>query len=221
MTSTVYRQTSKIDSRGHQGRSLDAENRLLWRMNLRRLDAEALRDAVLSVSGQANTVMGGPPVTLAVSGNGLQTVAKNNAAARARRSIYLLSRRSNPVTFLRLFDYPIIDVNCVQRATSATPLQALAMINSEFLTAAASELAQRGSGSGKDSRSLEQQIAAVYWPAFSRPATPLEIQRGSGHVKQLQGIYENSGTDSSTALRHSFADFVHMLLCTHDFLYVD
>ena len=221
MTSTVYRQTSKTDSRGHQGRSLDAENRLLGRMNLRRLDAEALRDAVLSVSGQANTVMGGPPVTLAVSGNGLQTVARNSGAARARRSIYLLSRRSNPVTFLRLFDYPIIDVNCVQRASSATPLQALAMINSEFLTAAASELAQRARGSGTGSLSLQQQIAAVYWHAFSRPATPLEIQRGSGHVRQLQGIYENSGTDSATALRHSFADFVHMLLCTHEFLYVD
>ena len=221
MTSTVYRQSSKSHSGGHHGRPLDADNRLLWRMNLRRLDAEALRDAVLTVSGRANTVMGGAPVSLIVSGNGLQTVARDNLAASARRSIYLLSRRSNPVTFLRLFDYPIIDVNCVQRATSTTPLQALAMINSDFLTAAASQLTERANGPGEGNRSLEQRIDAVYWRTFSRPATPIEIKRGTEHVKQLQGIYQNSGVDSSTAIRRSFEDFVHMLLCSHEFLYVD
>ncbi len=106
MTSTVYRQASESVEQGEQ-LAADAGNRLLWRMNLRRLDAEALRDSVIAVSGQADFTMGGPPVELKATASGLQTVE-----AQQRRSIYLLARRTNPLTFLRVFDYPIIDVNC-------------------------------------------------------------------------------------------------------------
>ncbi|MFN0195997.1 MAG: PSD1 and planctomycete cytochrome C domain-containing protein, partial [Planctomycetaceae bacterium] len=148
MLSTAYRQSSArppesnaIAANGRDAQSIDPGNRWLWRMNLRRLDAESLRDSVIAISGTADYTMEGPPVMLTTSQSGLQSVPGDGTDAASRRSVYLVARRSNPVTFLRVFDYPVIDVNCTQRSASATPLQSLTMINSEFLAGSAVRLA--------------------------------------------------------------------------------
>lgn len=235
MTSTAYRQASRIQesrgaetagqgepqpagsgSAGHQASpaSLDPDNRLLWRMNLRRLDAEALRDSVIAVSGQADYRMGGPPLMLAATPSGLQTVVD-----RQRRSIYLLARRSNPVTFLRVFDYPIIDVNCTRRSASATPLQSLTMINSEFLTASARHLARRAETLAGSNASPAKKIQQAYWLALARHATDAEVEAAEGHLLTLQQLYQDAG--GADGAQRSFENFVHMLLCSNEFLYID
>ena len=85
----------------------DPENRLLWRMNLRRLDAETLRDSLIAVAGKLDATMGGPPIKLAMEPDGLQVVSGKEApASRWRRSIYLTARRNYPLSFLNVFDYP-------------------------------------------------------------------------------------------------------------------
>jgi len=240
MTSTVYRQTSKKRRRADKetGRqqaaqksflspplspsSTDPDNRLLWRMNLRRLDAESLRDSVLAVSGQANNAMGGPPVLLKATPSGLQTLVvpgKNNAAAR--RSIYLLARRSNPLTFLRVFDYPIIDVNCTRRSASATPLQSLTMINSKFLTSSAESLARRIDRIAGPAAALSKRMETAYRLTLCRAPSHTEIKAAVAHIRRLEDLYVSAGITRANASKQSFENFVHMLLCANEFLYVD
>jgi hypothetical protein len=213
MTSTVYRQTSRWDGSDD---GTDPENRLLWRMNIRRLDAEALRDAVITVSGQAELSVGGAPVMLKVTPTGLQTVT-----SQKRRSIYLLARRSNPATFMQVFDYPVIDVNCTRRSTSATPLQSLTMINSEFLTDSAGHLARRVASLAGDDASLPKKIDTAYRIALSRGASDNETRISQELIQQLKLLYEKSGVAGEDALRRSIENFAHMLLCSNEFLYVD
>jgi mono/diheme cytochrome c family protein len=232
MTSTVYRQQSermRIAVRGvenediaiphsklHTPHSIDADNRLLWRMNLRRLDAESLRDSVIAVSGQADYTMGGPPVTLKALPSGLQTVA-----AEERRSIYLVARRTNPLTFLRVFDYPIIDVNCARRSASATPLQSLTMINSKFLTASASQLALRVKALAGDDAPSAKKIETAYQLTLSRNPSQTEIKAAEEYLQHLTKLYAASNIEPTNASKRSFENFVHMLLCSNEFLYVD
>ena len=211
MTSTVYRQISQ-----RSPDATDPENQLLGRMTLRRLDAESLRDAVISVSGQANYKLGGPPDMLKATPAGLQTIS-----SQERRSVYLLARRSNPATFMRVFDYPVVDVNCTRRSSSATPLQSLTMINSEFLTTSAGHLARRVESAAGNKASLAEKIDAAYQLTFSRNATPAEVTLSEKHIQQLSKLYEDSGVKSEEASRQSFENLVHMLLCSNEFLYVD
>jgi len=217
MTSTVYRQISQRGREGDRQPSLiDSENHLLWRMNLRRLDAEVLRDSVVAVSGKANYKMGGPPIMLKATPSGLQTLVDHD-----RRSVYLVARRSNPLTFLQVFDYPIIDVNCTRRSASATPLQSLTMINSKFLTDSAGHLANRVEASVGNDASLAKKIENAYWLALSRSPSDTEVKAAEQYVQHLQQLYEASKTKSEDASQRSFENFVHMLLCSNEFLYVD
>ncbi len=221
MTSTVYRQTSQMehdnDLVSHPSPiSADPENRLLWRMNLRRLDAESLRDAVITVSGQSDSIIGGPPVMLKTTTAGLQTVTSQN-----RRSLYLLARRSNPATFMRVFDYPVIDVNCTRRSSSATPLQSLTMINSEFLTVSADRLSARlDSLTGSDA-ALGEKIKAAFWLTLARGPSDIESAASAEHIETLRQLHTATGVSTEEASKRSFANFVHMLLCSNEFLYVD
>ena len=77
MMSTAYRQSARQggEAWAEKARIADPENRLLWRMNLRRLDAETLRDALIAVAGKLDTTMGGPPIKLAMQPDGLQVVS--------------------------------------------------------------------------------------------------------------------------------------------------
>jgi cytochrome c553 len=227
MTSTAYRQNSERGRGGDKERgseevkdtspsSIDPDNRLLWRMNLRRLDAESLRDAVIAVSGQADYTMGGPPVMMKALPSGLQTVTTDE-----RRSIYLVARRTNPLTFLRVFDYPIIDVNCTRRSASATPLQSLTMINSKFITASASQLAFRVKTLSGDNASPVKKIETAYRLTLSRSPSPTEIKVAEEYLQHLKQLYEASSIQPLNASKRSFDNFVHMLLCSNEFLYID
>ena len=194
MTSTAYRQNSIVDfesriaeSEAADPRSIDPENRLLWRMNLRRLDAEALRDSVVAVSGQGDYAIGGPPVMLKATATGLQTVVGKDGG---RRSVYLTARRSNPATFMRLFDYPTIDVNCTRRSASATPLQSLTMINSEFLTTSANRLAQRVESLVGNDAPLPRKIEAAYQLTLARNPTDTEVKAAEAYLRHLKQLYE-------------------------------
>jgi hypothetical protein len=146
MTSTAYRQESHQSNAdlAAKAKTLDPDNRLLWRMNMHRLEAEAVRDSVLAVSGKLDSTMFGPPVLLRFRPDGLLAVSeKETDANQHRRSIYLMARRTYPLRFLRLFDFPVIDTNCTRRVPSATPLQSLALMNDEFIVDGAAQLAGR------------------------------------------------------------------------------
>src|SRR5262249_49740755 len=146
MMSTAYRQSARQGTEPWvaKARISDPENRLLWRMNLRRLDAETLRDSLIAIAGKLDTTMGGPPIKLAMQPDGLQVGSEKEAAASQwRRSIYLTARRNYPLSFLNVFDFPAIDTNCTRRVQSATPLQSLTMMNDPFAIESAAQLVAR------------------------------------------------------------------------------
>ncbi len=197
MTSTAYRQTTQ--QRGQpwleKARTIDPDNALLWRMNLRRLDAESLRDSIISASGKLDRTAGGPPIELEMRGDGLQVVStKAGEPAKWRRSVYVTSRRTYPLGFLGVFDFPVIDANCVRRVPSATPLQSLTLMNDDFVWSAASALAERAGG----------DVDRAYLLALSRKPDPGERDLAASYLRS-----------------NPFKSLAQVLLSSNEFLYID
>ena len=197
MMSTAYRQSARQGDQPwlERARTIDPENSLLWRMNLRRLDAETLRDSVIAVSGKLDTSMGGPPIQLEMKEDGLQVISsKEPGSAKWRRSVYLTSRRNYPLSFLGVFDFPSIDTNCARRVLSATPLQSLTLMNGDFIWEAAAAFASRS----------QEHVDTAYLIALSRRPTPAERQVAVEYLKS-----------------NPFQSLAQTLLISNEFLYVD
>ncbi len=150
MTSTVYRQASRREPAlavsTADPDAIDPGDEWLWRMRLRRLESEVVRDAILTVSGDRNPAAGGPPIPIIARPDGLVEVAKDrlsNPGDRYRRSIYLTTRRAYNPSILTVFDQPLVATNCLARSTSAVPLQSLFLLNDAFLAEQAEHFAQR------------------------------------------------------------------------------
>ena len=219
MTSSTYRQVSVSNLAGRQ---IDPEDRLLWRQRLRRLEAEVVRDAVVSVSGTLNPQMFGPPVPMVRQGDG-EVVAPADASGR-RRSIYLQVRRSQPLTLLQVFDQPVMETNCTRRGTSTVSSQALTLLNSDFMVRQAEAMAERVL--------KEQPADAVGYAvrlAFGRPVSDRErlrlaavlddqaVRRGEARGGGVVATADRWNEPRKRAL----ADLCHMLLTANEFVYVD
>ena len=147
MLSNTYRASSVASQ---QGLAQDPDNRYLGRMSRRRLDAEAIRDSILAVSGALNLKMGGvgviPPLTseeiLAARMPHLWP-ANPDPAEHVRRSVYLQVKRSMAVPMLQVFDAPDTAMSCARRETSTVAPQALALMNSKFVLDQADLFADR------------------------------------------------------------------------------
>ena len=221
MLSSVYRQSSTRDhSAARESATIeDPGNRLLWKMPLRRLEAEALRDSVLAVAGKLDDSLGGPPVKLDHQPDGLQLAEMDGAH---RRSVYLTSRRAWSLTFMGTFDFPNIDTTCTRRAPSATPLQSLTMMNGSFVMENAAALARRvvDSQVGRPT-DLEELTRAAFRLAIVREPTSDEMGLAKDHLERQQELYVRSGASTATALEESVTSLAHMLISSNEFLYVD
>ncbi len=223
MTSTVYRQSSRQPpsetapetAPSAKAKSIDPENRLLWRMNLRRIEAEALRDSMIAVAGKLDTTMGGPPVEVRNQPDGLQT------AEEYRRSVYLLARRTYPLTFLSVFDYPIIDTNCARRVPSATPLQSLTLMNDEFVVALAGHIAKRVNETTGEAVPPARKIEAAYVLTLARKPSPPEIDLSEAHLKKQQELHARANIAERDARERALASLAQALLASNEFLYVE
>src|SRR5262249_19141220 len=109
---------------------------------LRRLDAEAIRDAMLLVAGELDPRPGGPYVPTKRAKDGSVSIDEAVAGAH-RRSVYLQQRRTQVATLLELFDAPVISTTCSLRNTATVPLQSLALLNSDFARTRAQAFAER------------------------------------------------------------------------------
>jgi len=128
LNSRAYRQASTPNS---SNAKLDPENRYLWHWQPRRLEAEAIRDSALAVSGELDPALAGPSVT------------PEQAEQRLRRSIYLLQKRDDFPPQQALFDGPTALESCAQRFVSTVALQPLYLLNHPFMTARAAAFARR------------------------------------------------------------------------------
>jgi len=135
--STAYRQSS---ARNAEMQAIDDINRFYWRKNVVRLDAEVLRDRVLSVTNQLDPALYGPPVPVMEDADGQAIVARTELE---RRSLYIQQRRSQPVSMLQAFDAPVMSVNCERRPSSTVATQSLMLMNSPFSLEKSLALAHR------------------------------------------------------------------------------
>ena len=137
--SAVYCQDSAARP---EGLAIDRDNRLWWRWPVRRLEAELIRDAMLTVAGQLDPEPFGPYVPTIQTAIGEVIVDEQMAGAR-RRSVYLQQRRSQIPSFMKVFDAPSVATICTTRPSSTVPLQSLALLNSDFAVARGEAFARR------------------------------------------------------------------------------
>ena len=186
VTSAAYRR----DSRGADpaAMAVDAQNRLLWRQNPRRLDAESLRDAVLSVAGTLNLAMGGPgfrdfKYTEAYAP--LYEYITADEPGLWRRSIYRFIVRTTPHQFLSTLDCPDPANLTPARVRTTTALQALALANNDFMLRQARRLAERAE---REAGAGEAAVRRAIVLAFQREATAAEARAGA-ELAAAQGLF--------------------------------
>jgi len=221
MNSALFRQSSRrpIDGRS-LAEKIDPGNALLWRMNLRRLESEVVRDTVLASSGRLDTVPGGRPVMITKPGSGLSREEHlPTPTSHVRRSIYLFARRVYPLKFLEVFDAPIVPVNCTKRMQSATVLQSLTQLNDDFMLEHAQHVAERARLLAGDRK--ERQIAACWRLVLVRAPKQREVERSLAFLAEQQADHARETATPQRAEARALGDLCHMLLCTNEFLYVD
>ncbi len=221
MTSTAYRQTSKINAAGQQ---IDPENLLLSRMPLRRMDAEVVYDSILKVTGRLDPTPFGPPSEVETNPEG-EVIAKGSKAGW-RRSVYVLQRRRTPMTMLDVFDLAPMAPNCIERRQSTVPTQALQMMNSDVVREHARYLAGRLIDEFGEDRA--RQIESLYLRALSRRAAAEEIELAGNQIAQLMEHWrahlekeKYEAPKAPTAQWRALADFCQAVLSSGEFLYVD
>ncbi|MFM7591202.1 MAG: PSD1 and planctomycete cytochrome C domain-containing protein, partial [Isosphaeraceae bacterium] len=178
-----------------------------------RLDAETIRDAMLAVAGDLDKTMGGPYVPISTRADGAIVIAENQQGGH-RRSIYLQQRRTQVVSMLQVFDAPTIVFNSLRRPRTAMPLQALTLMNSDFVRARATSFARRIENAAKDD---SEKICLAFELAFSRPPTKDEHQAATVFLESQKRLYgENLKPGPKT-----WTDFCQTLLMSNEFLYLD
>jgi mono/diheme cytochrome c family protein len=191
--------------------AVDPDNRLLWRANRRRLDAEVLRDSLLLVSGNLDLTVGGPPAWMTPNHAAGRTGPEGDAdkystpeewlTGRSRRAIYgYISRRRTDPT-LTLFDFPTPATISEQRFVTSTPLQGLFLLNSDFMMAQAEALAKRVAGAATDAARISQ----AYRLLFGRDAQEEEIKLGRDFLRDKP---------------NAWAEYTQVLLSSNEFLFV-
>jgi hypothetical protein len=216
LNSAVYRQSSQSTE---QNRQVAGDNRLLSCFPLRRMDAEAIRDAMLAASGELDLQLGGPYVSTKRDNEGDVVVDEKTAGAH-RRSVYLQQRRTQVTGLLDAFDAPSIVFSCTQRTQTTVPLQSLKLLNSSFVRDRAQSLAKRiREHTSPTEEEMEQRIRQAFLLTCARQPTAAELISSKKFVVQQRQQYKDSIKDNSDEL--AWTDFCHMLLSCNSFLYVD
>ena len=205
VTSASYRQSSAIDP---ASATIDGDNRLLWRMNRRRLDAESIRDAVLAASGRLDLAMGGPSVRQFVESPGIHVTPTVDYQAydldspgNARRSVYRFLFRTLPDPLMESLDCPDGSQLAPVRGASVTAIQALALLDDRFIVRQSEHMAAR-----------IERLAEL-------PAERIRL------LFQLVLLRDPTADESrdweAYAAKHSLANACRMLLNTNEFVFVN
>jgi Protein of unknown function (DUF1553)/Protein of unknown function (DUF1549)/Concanavalin A-like lectin/glucanases superfamily len=182
LTSATYRQSATFDAKAAEA---DGDNRLLWRFAPRRIEAEAVRDAMLAVSGQLNRQGGGPstrPFRIENFNSAFYILFDDDRPEFNRRSIYRMNVNSAKDPVLDVLDCPDPSVKTPRRTATTTPLQALTLMNNPFaerMTKSFAERVQREAGGH-----IGAQVTLAYRLAFGRPPTEEEKDRAVRVVRQ-------------------------------------
>ena len=188
LLSSVYALSAVPSAANH---AADPDNRLLWRFARRRLDVEALRDAMLAVSGTLDTAMGGAPLPL-------------DEAANQRRTVYGFISRQRLDPVLAAFDFPNPNLTSEQRVPVTVPTQRLFLLNGEFVERQAKALS--GRAKAETDGSGQARLRRLYALAYQRAPESGENARGLRFT---------------AAGEEAWARFAHVLLAANEFLYIE
>ena len=200
VTSATYRMSSSAGKETHSGVTADPENNYLWRMNPRRMEAEAVRDSVLALAGELDLTMGGPEIDEA---KGLES---------KRRSIYFRHSPDTQMEFLKMFDGPN-PAECYARNESVVPQQALALANSQLSVEKARVLAAK---LGTNTAPVEF-VKTAFETILGRSPSAEELAVGERFLRRQPELLA-SWQVSAPPLTRARENFVHVLLNHNDFV---
>jgi|688.fasta_scaffold55809_2 hypothetical protein len=219
VSSAAYRQSSGIDP---VKAKVDPGNRLVWRFNRRRLEGEAIRDTLLSMSGSLDPTLYG---------------RAGRDEASPRRSLYLERKRSRLPLFLRTFDSPDFVSGVAKRSVTTTAPQALSMMNSPQVRTWAERFARKLAAEAEvipevpplpgqpqaspaaDAGPPAKLIRAAYATAFGRAATPTELHDATLFIESQQAAYAAAGRGDGPAA--ALADFCQVLMGLNETMHVE
>ena len=220
----TYRQASRHNLKGHE---VDPDNRLLWRANRRRLEAEAYRDSVLAISGALDRTRGGPTLPLDIPESialGFPTAltqdAKVNDEILNRRTIYLPSVRKNQLPqldLLNLFDFPDPDQTIGARSVTTVPTQTLYLMNSLFLREQALRTARTLLVAGVPDD--KTRISDFFLQALNRPATEQEVDQALDFIAKFQEKLGRLPEASGKLRLKAWARYCHSVFASNEFLF--
>ncbi|MEE3373055.1 MAG: PSD1 and planctomycete cytochrome C domain-containing protein [Planctomycetota bacterium] len=216
MTSKTYRRSSvNVPA----NRLIDPRNRYLWRFDRQRLDAEQFRDSVLAVSGNLDTEPGGRhPFDHHLTYFYRQHEPFVGDFPTTKRSIYMMQQRINKNPYLDLFDGPDGNIQLAERKATTTTLQALFLMNSEFIHEQAAAIAARvmAAAAGRQDR-----IRWLYRSVLGRRPTAGEVQRGEKYLRWSQIRSGVASSPSGMGLETAWRGYARGMLASNEFLYID
>ena len=209
LLSATWQQRSNVPkTAAAEARAIDSGNRLLWRMNRRRLDAESYRDAVLQISGRLDLTMGGPGIQQFTQSPGQQATPKLDynafdwkSPAAARRSIYRVVWRGIADPFMESLDFPDLGQLSPQRGFSVSALQSLAVFNNDFVLHHSQVLAEQLTTKHP---TVEEQVAQACRLIYLRDPSDDERVVLSAYARQ-----------------HGLAALCRVLFNSNEFLFVE
>jgi len=220
VTSATYRQRSSEHTSG------DPENIYLSRQNVRRLEAEILRDGVLAASGNLNRQMFGPGIKprmrselITASQRNKWPEIKSETPTHWRRSAYIYVKRQLLFPMMELFDAPTTTDSCSIRSASVVPTQALILMNDEFIEDQAADLARRIVSSSDSSLGVTIELA--HRLTLGRVPSANRFHRSLSFVEQQLANYHSLLVPGEVARHKALTDLCHVLLNSSEFIYVE
>ncbi len=227
LTSRTWRQIT-------DPRTTPERERLYCGAKLQRLDAESLRDAMLSVTGKLHPQTGGEPVSVARDlttgrivlgrevinpGNGMIDKIETAGENVFRRSLYIESRRSRPLTVLDTFDLPLMNPNCTVRTVTTVAPQSLLLMNDAFSIEQAQALAERlqREAPSHDLGKIHRAWALLY----GKVPQPLDTARSLVFLHDQRRDLEQQGREAGQAATEALAAWCQVMLSTNQFLYLE
>ena len=237
LLSTVYQQSAR---RTPELDAVDPENRLLARANLRRLEAEAVRDFILATTGDLNLESGGPsiPVTTDAEGkvvigvtkirDGLAAGVRGQNEAAFRRSAFIESNRSLPLNMLATFDLPEMKPNCDRRRSTTVATQSLWFLNDDQIIGLTGGLADRLFTNHPIK--ADQRLVALFRKLFATAPTDEEKRYLSSFLGRQEELFRANPnaewqkkikTQPDAPARRALAALAQVLMASNRFLYID
>lgn len=226
VNSATYQQSSAFDA---TKAAIDPENHLLWRFRPRRLEAEALRDAMLAAAGSLNTQMYGPSFKPPIAVEAMQ--ARNvkspyprdvkDGPENRRRSVYMFHKRVVQYPLMQAFDAPDAQVSCGRRINTTVAPQALALLNDPFVRLRAEELADRvATERGGD---LDASLHLAFQLTLAREPDADELTAARAFItQQINSRHQrDKNMNADSVSKAAWADLCQSLFGLNEFIYVD